>query len=63
MLEANSWRVLCQDAGDGTGDAIVELPPELLEQLGWALGDELIIEKLEEVISLRLKECSSYSTF
>lgn len=38
---SESWRVVCQDPGDGSGDVIVELPSELLEQLGWSLGDEL----------------------
>jgi len=27
----DSWRVVCQDAGDNSGDVIVELPSELLE--------------------------------
>lgn len=50
------WRVACQDPGDGSGDVIVELPSELLEKLGWNLGDELTIEKAEEGISLKLKQ-------
>ena len=53
---SESWRVVCQDPGDGSGDVIVELPSELLEKLGWALGDELAIEKVEEGISLKLKQ-------
>ena len=44
---SESWRVVCQDPGDGSGDVIVELPSELLEKLGWTLGDELAIEKRE----------------
>lgn len=56
MTTPDSWRVVCQDAGDGSGDVIVELPSELLERLGWALGDELTIEKHEEEISLKLKQ-------
>lgn len=55
MAEINTWRVACQDAGDGSGDAIVELPSELLEKLGWALGDELTIERVDGVLSLKLK--------
>src|SRR5690606_11790193 len=39
MATSESWRVVCQDPGDGSGDVIVELPPALLEKLGWALGD------------------------
>lgn len=51
----DNWRVMCQDPGVGSGDVIVELPFELLEQLGWALGDELSIEAGEESIRLKLK--------
>ena len=50
----DSWRVVCQDAGDNSGDVIVELPSELLEKLGWNFGDELTIEKGEDHISLKL---------
>ena len=56
MDTSDSWRVVCQDPGDGSGDVIVELPSELLEKLGWTLGDELAIEKKEERISLKLKQ-------
>jgi len=55
MDTPNSWRVVCQDPGDGSGDVIVELPSELLAKLGWTLGDELIVEKSEEGFSLKLK--------
>lgn len=56
MTEVDSWRVQCKDAGDGSGDAIVELPTELLEKMGWSLGDELAIENTDGKISLRLKQ-------
>lgn len=55
MDTPNSWRVVCQDSGDGSGDVIVELPSELLAKLGWTVGDELTVEKSEEGISLKLK--------
>lgn len=55
MDTPNSWRVVCQDSGDGSGDVIVELPSELLAKLGWTLGDELTVEKSKEGISLKLK--------
>jgi len=55
MTTPDSRRVVCQDSGDCSGDVIVELPSELLKKLGWALGDELAIEKRGEGISLRLK--------
>lgn len=50
------WRVVCQDPGDGSGDVIIELPSELLERLGWSLGDELPVEAGEENICLKLKQ-------
>ncbi len=50
------WRVVCQDPGDGSGDVILELPSELLERLGWSLGDELSVEAGEEKIYLKLKQ-------
>jgi len=52
----DSWRVVCQDPEDGSGDAIVELPSELLEQLGWTLGDALSVEVGGESICLKLKQ-------
>ncbi|WP_339651046.1 AbrB/MazE/SpoVT family DNA-binding domain-containing protein [Halopseudomonas pelagia] len=55
MGTSDSWRVACQDPGDGSGDVIVELPSDLLEKLGWTLGDELAIEQGEDGISLKLK--------
>lgn len=58
MDTPDSWRVVCQDAGDNSGDVIVELPSELLERLGWNLGDELTIEKGEDHISLKLQQRS-----
>jgi hypothetical protein len=38
MLQANpaTWRAKLIDAGDDSGDAVLELPDELLMQLGWA---------------------------
>lgn len=36
----SGWRVIYQAPGDGSGEVTVELPSELLEQLGWTLGGE-----------------------
>jgi len=52
----SGWQLVCQDPGDGSGDFIVELPPKLLEQLGWTLGNELTIETEKRGISLKLKQ-------
>jgi len=37
------WHVRIQDAGDGTGDGIVELPDRLMSELGWKVDDKLSI--------------------
>lgn len=35
------WSVVCLDAGDGSGDLVVELPEALLTELNWKEGDTL----------------------
>lgn len=35
------WKLTCRDARDGSGDAILELPDDLLQAAGWAGGDTL----------------------
>jgi antitoxin ChpS len=52
MDTADRWRVVCKGPGDGSGDVIVELPSELLEKLGWTLGDELTIERARKAFPL-----------
>ena len=39
------YRVEVQEADDGS--VFMELPPELLEKLGWEVGDELLWEETE----------------
>lgn len=39
-----SWIIPLLDAGDGSGDALLELPDELLALAGWAEGDTLSFE-------------------
>ncbi|MBS0308236.1 MAG: AbrB/MazE/SpoVT family DNA-binding domain-containing protein [Proteobacteria bacterium] len=41
MRQTKSWTTQVKDAEDGSGDVIVELPKELLTQLGWQVGDTL----------------------
>jgi hypothetical protein len=55
MSEPERWTVKCQHTADGTGDVIVDLPPELLVTLGLSLGDELTIEVLDGAIVLKPK--------
>jgi hypothetical protein len=43
-----SWRTVCQDAGDGSGDLVVDLPPDLLVAMGWKTGDTLSFDILPD---------------
>ncbi|AGA76037.1 AbrB family transcriptional regulator [Pseudomonas plecoglossicida] len=45
--------VKCLDAGDGSGDIIVELPDNVMEAIGLKSGDMLSIEKADDVIVLK----------
>jgi hypothetical protein len=51
-MSRDRWTVVCLDAGDGSGDLIVELPPELLEMMELDIGDELSLEELNGTIVL-----------
>ncbi len=39
-----NWKLTCRDAGDGSGDVILELPDDLLQAAGMAVGDTLELE-------------------
>lgn len=53
MNESEHWTVICQDTADGSGDVIVDLPPELLAKLGLEVGDDLTITTTKDAIVLR----------
>ena len=36
-----SWTLNLEEADDGSGDAILTFPPDLLEQAGWKEGDTI----------------------
>lgn len=40
-----SWKLTCRDAGDGSGDMIVDLPDDLLQAAGWEEGDSLELKQ------------------
>jgi hypothetical protein len=42
-----TWQTTVLDAGDGSGDCILELPEELLLRTGWKAGDTLSITQAE----------------
>lgn len=50
MNESARAIVKCQDAGDGTGDVIVELPADILKSIGLNIGDSLSIELVDGTI-------------
>jgi hypothetical protein len=54
MLRANpiTWQAKLIDAGDDSGDAVLELPDELLMQLGWAEDDTLEVSVHNAQISV-----------
>jgi hypothetical protein len=46
------WKATLIDTGDGSGDAFVELPDDLLASLGWEVGDTLTLKILDDQIRL-----------
>ena len=40
-LKLKNWTLNVEEANDGSGDAILSFPPDLLEQAGWKEGDTL----------------------
>lgn len=49
----NKWIVTLIDPEDGSGDAVLPLPDDLLSSLGWEEGDELSIALEEKKVILR----------
>lgn len=54
MSESMQVRVVCQDPGDGSGDVIIDLHPDVLRAMNIGLGDSLSIELADGAIVLRL---------
>ena len=58
----NSWTVTV-DVDPETGDLIMPLPTDCLNQMGWDLGDVLVWEDLQNGSwSIRKKECQADET-
>jgi len=47
------WIVELEDDAE-TGDLVMPIPPELLAELGWQIGDTLTWEPAEDVSSFKL---------
>lgn len=59
-MESNkTWKVTLIDAGDGSGDALIELPDEILTKLGWVEGELLEIEQVEKCIIIKKPDSKS----
>jgi len=59
MTESQRWIVKCQDPAGGSGDVVIELPPDLLASLGLNIGDVLTIEVIGDAIVLTPKSPDS----
>jgi hypothetical protein len=44
------WTIPLVDAGDGSGDAIINFPDDLLALMGWVEGDELLLDIVDNSI-------------
>jgi len=59
MTEARCWIVECQYAADGSGDLIIDVPPELLASSRLSIGDVLTVEVIHGAIVLTPKSSDS----
>ncbi len=59
MANKNTWSAVCLGPGDESGDVIIEMPAELLDKLGWSVGDQLVVEKTDDLLLLKLKPRTS----
>lgn len=55
MIETQLRPVKCHDCADGSGDVFVDLPADLLVDLGLSIGDVLLIEVINSAIALTPK--------
>ncbi|WP_413052313.1 AbrB/MazE/SpoVT family DNA-binding domain-containing protein [Pseudomonas bubulae] len=62
MTESETWTARCQDTTDGSGDFIVDFPPDLLAAMGWGLGDVLTVEVIDGSIVLKPETYTPPST-
>lgn len=58
---AIKWVATLHDAGDGSGDSLLELTDDLMKQMDWHLGDELTVERRNDgSLSLRQHETAGH---
>ncbi|MGH8452460.1 AbrB/MazE/SpoVT family DNA-binding domain-containing protein [Pseudomonas sp.] len=54
MDEQRRWTSFCHDAEDGSGDLVIDLPTDMLAELGWKVGDRLSIDVEGGLVIIRL---------
>jgi antitoxin ChpS len=52
MATQVSRTAICHDAGDGSGDLIVQIPPEVIDAMGLRYGDKLELELVDGALVL-----------
>lgn len=50
------WQLTLEDAGDGSDDAVLVLPDDLLERTNWREGDVLNLSMLDDSSILIVKK-------
>ncbi len=61
-MESNKiWKLTLIDPGDGSGDALIELPEELLDEFKWVEGELLEIEQVDQCIVIKKPDAESKS--
>lgn len=59
-MESNKiWKLKLIDPEDGSGEALVELPNDLLAEVGWVEGELLEIEQVENCIVIKKPDSKS----
>ncbi|WP_196358063.1 AbrB/MazE/SpoVT family DNA-binding domain-containing protein [Pseudomonas syringae group genomosp. 3] len=53
MSSHHLWTIQCQETNDCSGDLIINLPSELLNQMALAIGDDLAVDVVGRSIILR----------
>ena len=55
MTNSKKYIVTTKDTGDGSGDLMIEFPPELITELGWREGDDVDYEIIDGVLIVKRK--------
>lgn len=43
---------VCHDAGDGSGDLLIEIPPSIIQAMGLRIGDSVELEIVDGLLVL-----------